>query len=474
MTNASDLLSLDYKFVARDKTYSLADIENAKQFYKEALFKTLDGKTVGKTVYLWTNELFAIVSALKASWELGCTVFAADYNPYYNQIPEFKNFHDFIDVVIGHGPDHVNSSLSVLPHKPHIIIDELDLGTNYAVVDYVLDQPIGPDTNAVTTHTSGTTGFPKLTYFTHQLVIDIAKSEVEMNRMELNDVGGHVKTLHHGSLFLNYAIPLLSICTEHHCLHNMFHSIATEPEKCLRVLLEYVDKNNLTRLMIPYNWIRYMPSMLENIDLKQRVTLNSILGPTDAEMQDIFDRFRPRRIINMWGCSEVGSVFHSITEVDNIDQYNPNKFEVINKDIDYVIENDHILLKWKTSNIWHKIGDVFKVFPDHLLWLGRSATITLDGTTVNVGRIKEFLEKQYNTVHFSIVIDYELNQLYLAKWDKSIPSDITVLNNLLVEQFGKEYKFSRVKQLNYARVLQGMKPSQPILLYMFRNDEQTS
>lgn len=473
MNNATDLLCLDYRIVAKQKVYNKSDIDNATRYYKQELYRMFDGRTVGKIVFLWTNELFHIVSILRASWEMGCTVFAADYNPYYSGIPEFKDFHEFIDLVIGHDSTHVNNSQLILNHKPHLYIEKFKPTQTYELVDYVLDQPIDGRTNAVTTHTSGTTGFPKLTHYSHSLVIDIARSEVEMNRIDSSETSGHVKTLHHGSLFLNYAIPLLSVCQEHHCLHNMFQNAGTDPVACLKVLLDYVDQHSLTRLMVPYNWIRYMSDM-EPIDLAQRVTLNSIVGPTDAEMQKIFDRFNPKQIINMWGCTEVGSVFHSITTKDNIGSYNPCKFEVINKDIDYTINDDHIMLKWKTSDVWFKIADQFKVFPDHLLWLGRSVTITIDDRVVNIGLIKEFLEQYYDTVHFSIVADYEMNCLYLAAWDSAIPNDLSVLNTLLSHKFGPSYRFDQVKQLNYFDMLQGMKPSQPILLYMFRNNEQTS
>jgi hypothetical protein len=71
-------------------------------------------------------------------------------------------------------------------------------------------------------------------------------------------------------------------------------------------------------------------------------------------------------------------------------------------------------------------------------------------------------------------MDYELNQLYLAVFDQLIPPDLTLLNSMLTNEFDSVYTFDKIKVLNYNKVLMGVKPSQPILLYMFRNNEQTS
>lgn len=469
MINASEIIGLDYTIIHGENIYGSKDIDKAAAYYKQSLYETFQGKTVGKVIHLWTNEFFHIVAALKASWELGCTIFAADYNPGYFQIPEFKNFHDFIDVVIGHKDTHVNPSKDVCPNKPHIYIEHWDRELS-SKTDYVLDQALDHNTPAVITHTSGTTGFPKLRYFSHQQVINIAQFEREMNQIDSSDVGMHIKTLHHGSLFLNFALPLLTVCKTHHCIHNYHvrdNITSTDPRLFLQYQLEYAVKNNITKFMIPYNWIRFLPEV-EPIDLEQKVSIHTIVGPPNDEMRIILEKFNPKNVTNMWGCTEVGSVFHSVTDKQNVESYNPNHFEIVNPYIDYTINPDHLLLKWKTDSEWNKIADKFVQHDQYLQWLGRTSTININDHAVSISRLKDFIEQKFDTVHFAIVPDYELNLLYLAVFDQRL-EDLDQINHQVVTELGHDYKLSQIVKCDYGKHLHGMKPSQPLLLYMFRN-----
>lgn len=469
MTNASEIFSLDYKIIHGQDTYGPKEIQQAKDYYKNSISTALNGDTVGKTTYLWTNELFHIIAALKASWELGCTVFAVDYNPGYSLIPDFKNFYEFVDVVIGHDDSHVNTSIPVFPHKPHVYIEPWNQArSQWATADPVVHR----DWPAVTTHTSGTTGYPKLTYFSHQQVIDIARFQSEMNRMSETDVALHIKTLHHGSLFLNFAVPLLSLCKQHHCIHNLLPDMAwgTTPEQWLTAQLTYAMDHGVNRLMIPYDWIRRLPNMTP-VDLKGLVTINTIVGPTTDEMATIFEKFNPKSVINMWGCTEVGSVFHSMTDRSNLALYNPNRFEIINTNVDFELEPDYLLLKWKTSDDWHRIADKFVWQDGSLFWMGRTASITVNDQEISIPTLKKFIEQEFATIDFSIVPDFERNQLYLAIYNDLV-DDLGQINQRIAQGLGQDYTFSKTKKCNYQLFLQGMKPSQPLLLYMFRNLDQ--
>jgi anthranilate/para-aminobenzoate synthase component II len=467
MNNASELLKLDYKIIRGNKTYTRDDLDRAVGFFKKQLVVACDGKTVGKTVFIHTNEFFYIVASLQSAWELGCTVFAADYNPLYGQIPEFKKFHDFIDVVIGHGPGHPQDTTKFFDHRPHVWIEDWD--PTVPVETYkncYPDQPVTSTHKAVTTHTSGTTGFPKLVHFTHYQVITRAKSAKIMINAEPEEICMHVKTLHHGALFLDYALPLLSICLQHHCLHNLLQG---ELEEYLTAQLTYVKQHNINRIIIPYDWIRNLPNITA-IDLNYQVSINTILGPTDKEMQMIFSLFNPKQIINMWGCTELACVFRSCTNAENLENYNPNRFEPINPDVDYEIHDNYLNVKWKDGNQWHKLADIFKQEGSYVFWYGRTQTMLIDNNLIELPKIKSWIEETFNSKEFAVVPDYELNQLYLAHCGPSIPNNISLINEDMAKSLGVHYKFSKMKEfVEYRRLMAGMKISQPILLYMFRN-----
>lgn len=472
MTNASQLLDRDYVIFSKNGNYNKYQIDCATAFLKQQLWEKFQGKTVGRTVYLYFNELFWIISSLRACWQLGCTVFAADYNPNYNQIPEFKNFHEFIDIIIGHDQTHATPCTSVLTHKPKIIIESYYNNVGTPDFDYKLNENLAEDLPAVTTHTSGTTGYPKLVHYSHREVIALTKSQVKFSQMQSHEFPGHSRTLHHGSLFLNYALPMLSICNRHYCFYPQHNPNWVLPSEPIQDLLDRVAQLGLTRMMIPYNWIRYA-DQLKGPNLNRQVTLHTIMGATDQEMKKILKIINPKAIINMWGCSEMGSCFHSVTDESNVEKYNPNKFELVNPDLEYVIESNCIKLKWKFSQSWRTIGDLFEIYDNDLWWRGRVNFISRNSKRIDVNRIKEFIETTFKTVHFSLVLDYEFNRLYLAAWDDHVPADLDLLNNMLTEAIDSDHILNQIKHLNYRQLLVGMKPSQPILLYMFRNDQST-
>lgn len=471
--SADQILDRNYTIFSKKYgvNYNKQQLDNATHYLSQQICQRFDDQPAGRVIFIYSNELFWIIATLRASWKLGCVIFAADYNPAYNRIPEFKNFHNFIDLVIGHDQAHTNSCVGVLEQKPHILFEpcNIDHVSNPNLI--FANNSVNPESPAVITHTSGTTGYPKLIYFSHSDVVNIANSQVSISCMESDEFPGHQKTLHHGSLFLNYALPLLSICDRHYCLHNSVSS--SSPTDNVKEMLELVVEHNLTRIMIPYNWIRFA-SQLDGPNLQQKVYIHSILGATDKEMQRIVDVINPKAVINMWGSTETGSCFHSMTNRSNIDTYNPNRFDIINADIDYLIEEDCIKLKWKFSNDWQVIGDKFDVEQQVLWWRGRVNFISRDGVRVNVENIKTFLEDKFDTFNFTIVIDYELNQLYLAVYDSELPVDLNLINNMLEAKFNSAHTINKIKVLNYGRLLMGMKPSQPILLYMFRNNERSS
>lgn len=472
MNNASELLKLDYRIVRGSKTYNRGELDNAVNFFKSKLSEACQGNTVGKTVFIHTNEFFYIVACLQSAWELGCTVFAADYNPLYGEIPEFKEFHEFIDVVIGHGPGHPQDTTKFFKHKPHVWIEEWN--PDIDTYDQTLLQPNEPITlshKAVTTHTSGTTGFPKLVHFTHHQVITRARSAKVMINAEADEVCMHVKTLHHGALFLDYALPLLSICLEHHCLHNL---LPGELEEYLTAQIQYVKAHNINRVIIPYDWIRNLPN-IDAVDLEQQVSINTILGPTDQEMLDIFSKFNPKQIINMWGCTELACVFRSCTTLRNLEIYNPNRFEPVNPDVDYQIHDTYLLVKWKDNDEWYKLADIFKQEGPYVFWYGRTQTMKIDGTIVELPKIKTWIESTFGNKEFAVVPDYEFGQLYLAHCGLSIPNDLSQINQRMAQELGANYKFAKIKEfIEYRRLMAGMKISQPILLYMFRNLDKES
>jgi hypothetical protein len=457
ITNTVDLIRQDCEIVARDAIFDCNRIENAKKFLKIKISEALQGNTVGKTVIIWSNNLTIILPAVKAIWELGCNVAVHDISVGYTDHPEFKNFYNFIDLIIVDG--FKNSFLD----KQAVYFLEYDNTLIYDDSKYVPNLPITGDTVAVKTHSSGTTGSPKIIDITHANAIRIVNNNIQILKFDETDRVLHHKTLHHGSLFLNYAIPAFATTTQHY-----YVELNTNPsiEYRFRSMLNAVIERKITKWLIPYYWIRFLPT-LDPVDLST-TTLITIQGPGESEMKEIFRKFTPNKVINNFGCTEVGTMFISVTDINTLNEYNPSKFDYVMPGLEYQIYPDFLKVRYPDLE-WQILGDRFILKDKELWWYGRTVYIYADGKQTDFAQLKPFLESYYNTINFSIIPDFEKNLLYLATYDHLIPCDLDQINKIIIEQLGNNFRLSQISYVDLSTVNFGMKPSSPLLLYMFRH-----
>jgi hypothetical protein len=474
-----DLLRSDITIRAANGYMHLPeDIANAENYYRRAIYDKLGGKTVGKTVFIGPANFYVIRAVIKAAWDLGCNVFNQEGHPAYRVMPEFKNFYDFIDVIVLFPPvdDQANAPHTKwvqewMPEK-HVLTPPMVDETIYPEFHPELDQPVSVDTIAIKTHTSGTTGFPKIIDFTHRRVIELADHTIEYNGLEGTDRPLHNKTMHHGSLFVNYAIPLLMLCQNHYDGDISSFKGNTIQEQLYNALV-YIKNNKITRWLLPYSYLRTLPEV-DPIDLEGRVALNGIVGPFHDQMKVIFEKFNPRHVINMFGSSEMGTMFISKTTKENIGSYNHARFDIVNPYIDYEVHPTYVRTRWKTSESWYIMSDRFKII-DGVLWLlGRNDTVTIDGDPIDTADLFKFLADKYKSTEFTIVQDFELNKLYLAVFEPGLFTDLATVNQYIKENYTKvpwgiNQCFSAMNQFEKVNVVVGMKPSAPLLLYYFRN-----
>jgi hypothetical protein len=275
----------------------------------------------------------------------------------------------------------------------------------------------------------------------------------------------HYKTLHHGSLFLNYAIPAMATCSQHFWVTNNYSS----NKEFLNHVFQFIVDNKITKFLIPYNWIRCLPE-LNAVDLSQ-TSLITVQGPTENEMIEIFHRFSPKEVINNFGCTEIGTMFVSITDQSNLEHYNPNRFDHVMSNLEYKIHSNFLQVRYPNCN-WQILADCFEQQYRVLWWKGRAVHITVDNQSVDFSVLKSMLEQHYNTIDFSVIPDFEKNKLYLAVYDNKIPVNLDAVNKLIVEKLDKKLQLAQISFVKTQDVMFGMKPSAPLLLYMFRNKEK--
>jgi hypothetical protein len=462
MKNTVELLRKDLCIHYNGRLFDAEQTNHRSKVIKNQIFNFFSGSTQKKNILIYTNDLTIILPSIIAIWELGASVVVHDYNPGWESHPSFIEFYSYIDLVLL-PPNYLGKKISL----PNFLLDlsskqELDL-----TVDVDLLWP------AAITHTSGTTGIPKPIKISHQDAINLVKKNIEVFEFNEADKILHYKTLHHGSLFLNYAIPTMATTREHYFI--------TKPpyksnEQFLDAALKFCEDNQITTWLTPYNWIRLIPELESQYDLNF-LKLITVMGPTSDEIVKIFNKTKVKEIFNNFGCTEVGSLFLSRTNKANVEDYNPNKFNIINNIVDLEFYPTYFKVKHKNSSEWNIIGDVFEIDSDNNhWWRGRCNIINNENKYIQVSDIVKFLEQYFVDLNFSLVPDFELDKLYLAVFTQKRDVDIKQLqcdlNARLVSVTGSDNTIHKIDYFS-DNFIMGMKPSQPLLLYSFRNNNET-
>lgn len=460
---AQDLIRRDIEIVDlyQGIKHSFDEIDNYTQKLKHDMYHGLNKATVGKIVYVDTNDFFIVVCSMIAAWELGASLFLNDTHPKAKDLPYFKKFYDVVDVVIG--PEQ--NSQWVPKRAVHIITNHYnrDKAVTHARFNEKLDQALTPDTVCYYTTSSGTTGDPKLLPFTHYQTVTIS-NEIK-NYLSLSESCRpyHFKTLHHSSLFNSFALPLLNSCQTHYC--GLFTSSAKE---FLTTVSHKIKNYGLTHFLVPYNWIRSF-SAIDAVDFDNNLTLITIQGNTDQEMKDFFYRFCPKQVINYFGTSEVGTMFISRTTAETLGDYNPNRFVDVTSYIDYEILENQVKVKWKHIDEWYVVSDKM-VKQGNAIWLyGRDLYFSVQGKQLELAQMQDFIKHRIASDNFTLVPDYKLEKLYLNVYDSNMTAEqFEQMNTDIQLRFGSEFALSDM--FNFARedLEYGMKINGALLLFLFR------
>jgi len=460
MKNTVDLLRKDLCIHCSEGLFSTDQIVHRTKIIKNQIFNFFDGNTQQKNILIYTNDLTIILPSIIAIWELGASVVVHDYSPGWETHPSFTEFYSYIDLIMlsGDQKNNINTSL------PNFIIDL----TSTVELDLIVEvDALWP---AAITHTSGTTRIPKPVEISHRDAIEVVRKNIKIFDFDESDKILHYKTLHHGSLFLNYAIPAMATTKEHFFITRASDSSI---EQFLDTALQFCEKNQITAWLVPYNWIRLIPNLHSVYDLNF-LKLITVMGPTNDEIVEIFNKINVKEIFNNFGCTEVGSLFLSKTVKTNIDNYNPNKFNIVNDTVDLEFHPTYFKVKHKNSSEWNIIGDIFEIDSQGVYWWkGRCNIINDENKYLQVSEISKFLENYFSNLDFSLVPDFELDKFYLAVFSKKINAEELQreLNVKLFPITGSKNTINKIDCFS-DRFKMGVKPSQPLLLYSFRKQNE--
>jgi hypothetical protein len=445
--------------VLNNRIYSSETIRQYTNYLKHCIYNRLNGETVNKIIFVDTNDFFIVVCCLQATWELGASIFLNDVDPKIKFLPYFKKFYNVIDLVVGPSRD----SFWIAPEK-RLATDNFLSFKEHELPEFDKSVEISPDTVAFYNTSSGTTGDPKLLKFSHYQTVTICQ-EIK-NYLGLTDQVKpfHFKTLHHGSLFASFCLPMLSTCQTHYCGN-------LSDEKFLNKIIDVIEKYQVDYFLLPYNWLKDFVKVPSK-DLKNQVTFITIAGNTTEEMQDLFARFRPKQVLNYFGCSEIGTMFISRTTIENLSEYNPNRFYDVMPYLDYEILENSVKCKWKHLDEWFVIADKMQKQEQSIWHFGREIVFSIEDHKIVLQELNQLITQEIGTPRFLVVPDYIQKKLYLALFNKNLSQqELFDLNNKIQQQFSPVFFISDVHCFDPSELLFGMKISGPLLLYLFRERE---
>jgi hypothetical protein len=474
--NIANLIRPDcFLVLPNNQIISAHEIKVLTNLYKRKIYEACQGKTVGKVALIWSNDVNVLLPCIKALWQLGCVISVHDYSTATATHPSFKNFYKHLDIVIG--PPVCETFFPHLTYVPgqefKLNISEWENGVpqssfewqptieEFPDVEYKLDKPLVDSLPAVLSHSSGTTGNPKIFSISHKEGYQLVQENIKIFGFNENDRVLHNKTLHHGSLFLNFSIPAYATTNEHHWVRDKMTDsqvdfLSTSIRRC-------ADKK-LTKWLIPYNNI---DQLLEcNEILTPDLEMVSIVGPTKETLGKILNKFKIKKFYNNFGCTEVGTIAVSATDLQNIDHYDSRTFTRINSLLDITVFPYHFNVKYKISDSWKTINDKIEISNDLLKFYGRNTTVTVNDNEINVGMVNELLTSLINPNFFTLVPDFERHKFYLALY-KDTTLTLEQINTTL--QLTIPYLKIDTMQRFESPLFIGVKPSQPLLLYAFRN-----
>jgi acyl-CoA synthetase (AMP-forming)/AMP-acid ligase II len=334
----------------------------------------------------------------------------------------------------------------------------------------VLNKPIDENTVAVRTHTSGTTGMPKLIEYTHKHGIDRIYNLIAFHGFEESDVAAHYKILHHSSLFMDFAIPLLALCKIHHGLEGSYTAVKGErddPIVFFNKVLPYLKENKVTRFLCPYDWGNVM-CQANHVDFEDTLSIYVMQIRSQDLVRNLFNAFNFKEVSNGFGCTEFGRMAMNKINKHNIDEFQLNKYSIINEAFEYEFFPTHVKGRIKGGE-WSTTSDIFTTDGKSFYFHGRNQKLVIDGVELDVNVLQQALTNFFHTASFSLVPDFELNRLYLACYDYIIPNNLEEINRSIAITLNLiHYKIFKIDKIDIKHILRGSKPSNPLLLYYFR------
>jgi acyl-CoA synthetase (AMP-forming)/AMP-acid ligase II len=338
-------------------------------------------------------------------------------------------------------------------------VDQIGIFNEYNIQDNSLWNKIAktifasPDSVAITTTTSGTSGTPKVVKHTHEWILDSSIRTTKILNFNKDEIVLHNRQLSHGSLLDLFLLPSLMICN-HHVVFNYNKDNIDE-------FVNYVVEHKVNKFII----FSCVSEILDKLPvLTHKLNIISCARPPN-DLVDIVKQKNIHSFTNSYGSTESGNniLVTSVTPESDAAMFNPYNFGPLRDDhYSLTVYTDHIEVEVKKFNKKIKLNDRMVFKDGNYYFYNKSDQYRINDVFITEADILHVIATVTSQKH-DIVIDVEYDSIYIAFYEEFDSAVIDQINQALADHIHKNTFISKTLQLNYETVTPAHKPLKDII-----------
>jgi len=426
-------------------------------------------------------------TAIFAAWELGLVLIVDWIHAYSEQECHGKSFtiHGQIDHAIVYSeqlnPNNKKFYLEWDVYRTRLhcrnVITEIDFN-NYEIKDHSKFAEIAetvyarPDSQAIWTATSGSTGDPKQQRIDHRSVFLQAKRLINHLNFKPEQSVLHTHNVHHGASACYHFLPSLMTSTNHYVM-NYEHWNDTHNKQ----LADFIESRKINKIFL-YTPDKILAYLNSTDPLQHEVEITTLYFCT-KEIVNLAKEKNIKGIYSVFGDTTIayGFLVKVVDLQQSLNTYEPSCIgPQLDDFFDFKIQDGHLYIRssglGKTE--WQTSKDNFELKDNKYYFLGRGTDYRINDEWINHNEIESRINELFTIDQkegATIVIDNEEQQVYLAIWIENPQAELE-FDRWLAQRYKTVTITKRARDLNKNEFLGSRKVSRQLLKEYFRSKVQ--
>lgn len=315
-----------------------------------------------------------------------------------------------------------------------------------------------PDSIAIMTTTSGSTGVPKVVQRNHTWILDSALRSIRLLDLKKNQAVLHARQLSHGAVLDLFLLPSLIAVDRHYVFNYESNTLDT--------LIDYLVQYRINKFVV---FTQHEPLLKQLPVLDHDLDMFSLITPKKDWVKLVQSR-RVNRFISGYGSSEAGNIVFTnvIDKHTDPDQFNPYDYgQLLDDHYTVALTDKSISITVPKFNHTAVLDDVFHLVDGRYHFMGRSNLFRIHDIFFSQAQIDSIV-KSFVTVGFEAIIDEPDQKIYLATYDPVDKAVLDLINQSLRDSIHGSISISIMRQVDFDTFNPGFKVTRDVMLHYFR------